>query len=113
MKASATIAAVARIFECRGKQRNVPDQEPVEQMAEHEVQRLGSARWPPNESQISERRERRNADQHHAANTATSLAAMSVAGRYGSCTKSRSAPVSFSWPSTRIATNGNSKVIAT
>src|SRR5205823_623385 len=31
----------------------------------------------------------------------------------GSCTSRRSAPDSFSWPNTRMATNGNSSVTAT
>ena len=115
VKASVTMAAVAELSEMlAAEQRNGADQQAVEQMTEQKVEGL-------RDIEVAAEHQPRSPAAEAAGMTATSqapkiaaiLAAISVGTRYGNCTSRRSAPVSFSRPSVRMATNGNSSVTAT
>src|SRR5262249_8216639 len=90
--------------ETRGRRRGRAGRDP---------HRRRGARWPPMRRHTRSAESAGTLQTNHAAATAASLAPTSTGAGYGSCTSRRSAPDSFSWPSTRIATNGNSSVTPT
>ena len=101
MNASVTMAAVALLSVIDAANSAIaPIRRAVKQMSEHQIRCLGrrqmAAGQPPRQAAPRARGWRTPA---RPSSTAASLTAMSMAGRYGSWTSRRSAPDSFSAPS--------------
>ncbi len=112
--ASVTIAAVAALSDIdAANNASAPTSSPNRKCPSRRLSVSGASRCPPTNIQAASAESTGTAAINQAASVAASLAAIRVEVRYGNWMRSRSAPVSFSCPSTRIATNGNSSVTAT